>query len=306
MTLHNPHDKLFKAILEDKTLAAAYFRHFLPEELVRALDFESIQLSTGSYIDDRLNASFADVVFTCLLKSQNKSIDLAILIEHKSYVDKNAPFQLLYYVASAWMQALARKQEPKLVIPVLFYHGVEPWEYAGIETFFRDLPDDLYVYLPKFDFVYNNLQSISDDQIWALTNSFLAASFLTMKHYRDNQWLEKNFMALISQNMPEGSNLYWQYLVYFFNFVQLNQQEIMNKLATLPPKKKKEIMTTYEMILEEGRQEGRQEGRSAGEVKKTTEVVILSYKKGLEIGLIADITNLSLEDVQQILKEHGI
>lgn len=80
----------------------------------------------------------------------------------------------------------------------------------------------------------------------------------------------------------------------------------MNKLATLPPKKKKEIMTTYEMILEEGRQEGRQEGRSAGEVKKTTEVVILSYKKGLEIGLIADITNLSLEDVQQILKEHGI
>ncbi len=92
-------------------------------------------------------------------------------------------------------------------------------------------------------------------------SAFIAASFLTMKHYRDNQWLEKNFIALISQNMPEGSNFNWQYLVYFFNFVQLNQQEIMSKLATLPPKKKKEIMTTYEMILE-GRPTGRPTGRS--------------------------------------------
>ena len=67
----------------------------------------------------------------------------------------------------------------------------------------------------------------------------------------------------------------------------------MNKLKTLSPKKKKQIMTTYEMIQKEG------------EVKKATEVVISSYKKGLEIGLIADITNLSVEEVQQILLAQG-
>ena len=58
-------------------------------------------------------------------------------------------------------------------------------------------------------------------------------------------------------------------------------------------------MTTYAKIKEEGKQEGRQEG----EYKKQIEVVLNCFDNKLPIPLIANITQLSEEDVIKILKE---
>ena len=314
MNLNNPHDKLFKAILQDKTLAIDYFQQFLPTHLVKNLDFESLTLTANSYVDDKLSANYADVVFTCKIKNKGTQVDLAILLEHKSYVDKNAPVQLLYYVATAWMQAIANKEKPRLVIPVLFYHGKEPWEYATIEDYFDDLPPELGIFLPNFEFVYNNIQGLSDQALWAITNQVLAISFLTMKHYHDHRWIENNLAALFAQIVPGMTNFNRQLSVYVFNFVQLNQEQIMNKLSTLSANRRKEVMSTYDLLIEEGmikgRQEGRhenhQEGRQEGAAKKTFEVVCAAFTSGITPETIATIVDLSTEEVLQILSNHQL
>jgi predicted transposase/invertase (TIGR01784 family) len=75
----------------------------------------------------------------------------------------------------------------------------------------------------------------------------------------------------------------------------------------------KEMAITYGVIetakfegREEGRQEGRQEGEAIGAAQKTKEVVINSYRKGIATSIIAAITELSENEVIQILKQEGL
>ncbi len=310
MNLNNPHDKLLKAILSDKTLAADYFTHFLPANIAGQIDFDTLQLSSASYIDENLKESFADLVFDCTIKTDGEPIEIALLLEHKSYVDQYAPFQILYYTAAAWMQRIANKQPPRAVIPTLLYHGKEPWDYTTIEDYFANLPKGLNAFLPKFDFVFNNLQAVADDQLWHITNQFLAANFLALKHYFDQQWLENNLRVLFAQSLEGKSKLNWQFHVYVLNFVKLKKQEIMELLLTLPTDQKTDILSTYDQLIEEGMQKGLekglQQGMQKGQRAQKVQSVIASFKNGLELSLIAKITQLSSDEVEQILRDQQL
>ena len=73
-------------------------------------------------------------------------------------------------------------------------------------------------------------------------------------------------------------------------------------MENLPPNKKDEIMNTLELLRQEGRQEGRQEEA----VRRTTELVLSSFKNGLDIQLIGKIMEISTDQVREILKAHQL
>ena len=50
--LHNTHDKLFKSTFSRHDEAVGFFKNHLPESLVRQLDFNSLQLLSGTFVDD--------------------------------------------------------------------------------------------------------------------------------------------------------------------------------------------------------------------------------------------------------------
>ena len=64
-------------------------------------------------------------------------------------------------------------------------------------------------------------------------------------------------------------------------------------------------MTTYSLLTKKYKQEGRQEGEQIGIQKNQSDVVLKSYDNGISIALISNITNLSEEQVKEILKENG-
>jgi predicted transposase YdaD len=49
-----------------------------------------------------------------------------------------------------------------------------------------------------------------------------------------------------------------------------------------------------------GKEEGKQEGIAEGEAKKARETAIAMLAKGLDIGLVADCTGLSVEDINAL------
>ena len=63
----------------------------------------------------------------------------------------------------------------------------------------------------------------------------------------------------------------------------------------------------YETALllgrEEGKAEGKEEGMEKGRIIEKREIVLSSFKKGHSLSLIADIVELSIAEVKQILKE---
>ena len=161
-------------------------------------------------------------------------------------------------------------------------------------------------FVENFDFIYNSLTELSDDQIRLFTNQFLAANFLAMKHFYDQVWLEKNLRTLLSQFIEGKSKLNSQFYVYVLNFVKLKKQEIMELLSTMPTEQTKEILSTYDQLMQEGIQKGLEKGLKKGRQQNLIEVVVSCWHNKLELDLIASITKLSVEQVKEILSQQKL
>src|SRR5690606_35658178 len=59
----SPHDALFKSAFENPQHAAAELRHILPTELTHAIDWSSLRLEPGSFIDPKLADRHSDLLF---------------------------------------------------------------------------------------------------------------------------------------------------------------------------------------------------------------------------------------------------
>jgi hypothetical protein len=66
-SLHQPHDKLFKATFSDPVNAAAFLRHHLGGPLPSLVDWDSLALQSGSFIDPQMAGSEADLLFSTKL-----------------------------------------------------------------------------------------------------------------------------------------------------------------------------------------------------------------------------------------------
>ena len=63
MKLQNPHDRVFKEVFSDISITKDFIQNYLPKEMVKLLDLDSIQLQKDSYVDEKLKKSFSDLVF---------------------------------------------------------------------------------------------------------------------------------------------------------------------------------------------------------------------------------------------------
>ncbi|MBV7329504.1 Rpn family recombination-promoting nuclease/putative transposase [Chloroflexi bacterium TSY] len=63
-SVHHPHDMLFKAVFSNPTETAAFLRAYLPTELSAQFDWSTLHLEEGSYVDEELQQSESDLLFT--------------------------------------------------------------------------------------------------------------------------------------------------------------------------------------------------------------------------------------------------
>jgi predicted transposase/invertase (TIGR01784 family) len=116
---------------------------------------------------------------------------------------------------------------------------------------------------------------------------------LSLRHFDSEDW---NYFSL--------------FIVYKLTVSDIPKEEVKSVIAALPKPYNDHIMSTYEAIkqegIEKGEQIGIQKGEQIGIQKKEVEVVLNSFKNGIEISLIANITNLSENEVTEILKKHGM
>ncbi len=126
------HDKFIRSIFADKQLAADYFVSYLPVELSNQLNFSTLEQVSDSYLSKQLQRSMSDLVYTCALKTNSQKLKIALLIEHKSRVEKYAPVQIGSYLYSGYQKQVTNKEDLSIIIPILFYHGREKWTYKTL------------------------------------------------------------------------------------------------------------------------------------------------------------------------------
>ena len=85
--VENPHDKLFKDLLDDEEELKSFIAEFVGINIKN----ESIEKCNNTYITNQYKLYEADMVY----KIKDKNVYL--LIEHQSTVDVNMPYRMLNY-----------------------------------------------------------------------------------------------------------------------------------------------------------------------------------------------------------------
>jgi predicted transposase/invertase (TIGR01784 family) len=184
MKIQNVHDKFFKETFSRIDVVTNFLEELIDEKLVRKLDLSTLQIDNNSFIDEKLEERFADIVYTCDYAGKGK-VKIALLFEHKSYKENYPHWQLNQYILNVWEASSKQKnKKPIPIIPIVIYHGKEKWDYQPMRSYFENLDEGLLRYIPEFDFHLINLNTIPNEKITNFRNKFLAISTLLFKHSR--------------------------------------------------------------------------------------------------------------------------
>ena len=298
------HDTFIRAIMADKTIAIEYFQNYLPPFVAGQLDFSTLTQLPDVYVSAELQKTMSDIVYSCQRKDGRGEIKVSLLIEHKSYPDKYSPVQIGSYIFSGMQKQIeAKEKQLSPIIPVLLYHGKGRWQYQTLSDLFKTLDPGWQKFIPDFDYVYNNLGEISDQQVEALNNKFLVASLLALKHTFEREWLEANVLRLLqlSDNAPE--NLQSSLIVYTFGRSGLKEEQIIAIIETLPITVKATIMSTLDIFVEKGEKIGVEKGEKIGFDKALQRNTRNMLFEGFSVNIICKVLEVTPEYVARVQKE---
>ena len=288
--INNVHDKFIRAILSDRAIAEDYFKTFLPKSVSSLLNFSSLTQLPDTYLSKELQKTMSDIVYTCRGKDNGIETKVCLLIEHKSYPDRNTPVQIGGYIFSALQKQIDNKEELTPIIPILLYHGKGTWGYQTLSDLFKNLLPEWKHFIPDFDYVYNNLGEISDESVEALNNKFLAASLLTLKHSFQKDWLERNAVRILILSEGVNSNLQECLIVYLVDRGELKEEEIENSLNLVSSSLKQTVMNAFEVREKRGKIEGIEIGSQKTRLDVVRNLTKLAVLSDDQIALATDVT----------------
>src|SRR5918996_529656 len=131
--IHHPHDLMVRAVLSDLTEASSFLRAHLPDEVSQGLNWSTLRLAEGSFVDDDLRGSETDLLYEIERVSSQDTVWLYVLLEHQSTPDRWMRFRLLKYCCRIWEQSFRdqpEQRELRPIVPLVFYQGERSWSYS--------------------------------------------------------------------------------------------------------------------------------------------------------------------------------
>jgi conserved hypothetical protein (putative transposase or invertase) len=257
-----PHDSFFKQIFSNPKRVKLLLDIFAKDV---AKSINSISLVNTEKFSSKSQKFMLDLLFSCKVKDQDAYI--RIVLEHKSYLDKELPIQLLYYNAAIWEEAIKEKEYYPPIINIVFYHGKGEWNMPTSLPVLED--QNLEKYVSKLNYILIDLNKVSDEDIISETYQDLCAQWamLAMKHIFDSI---KGFIKVLeliadyikTHDYIETSHCIFLTLDYIVS-VKDNPEEVESILKELTGGDEK-VMTLTEKWMMEGLQKGLQEGLEKG------------------------------------------
>jgi predicted transposase/invertase (TIGR01784 family) len=271
-----PHDTIFKAAFEHPAHAAGLFRDLLPNSLTDALDWDTLALEPGSFVDPSLIKSHSDLLFSAQLDGQK--LLLYVLLEHQSRVDRRMTFRVLRYLTRIWDRHLEQVGEPlPLIIAIIVSHAPGGWTAP---TRFHDLIsptpasiEGVQALVPSFEILVEDLAHLSNEDLQDLAlAAFPKLVLWALRDARDAEQLERNLddwattfaEALTAPSGIEAVSLVFRYIAFVCE--GLHFDEFRAKLREQLPETERPAMTMAEELMQKGRAEGRAEGRVEGQI----------------------------------------
>jgi len=265
----NPHDKLFKEVYSNKTNAVSFLKNYLPEQILKITDLDSLELCKDSFIEKDLQEFYSDMLYKVNFNAEPGFI--YCLFEHKSYPDNLIHLQLLEYMLKIWKLELKQHKSDKLpvIIPLVLYHGRQKWKTKENLSSILNCPNKhLSKYIPDFKYILYDLSKYSDNQITGTKINQI--TLLSFKYVFGEDFIDKlpEIFTLFKNMSDKKTDLqFFETLILYIlsNVEDITTEQLISKVKdTLPEGKGDIIMTLAEQLRNEGRNEGREQGLEQG------------------------------------------
>ncbi|MCF6240062.1 MAG: Rpn family recombination-promoting nuclease/putative transposase [Bacteroidales bacterium] len=287
------HDKFFKKIFSKKENIKELLFEILPDEIVKKLNLETIELDSTEYIDEKLRTNFSDLVYNCRYKEQ--IIKISLLFEHKSSPEQYPHFQLNRYMLNIWQTQLSQKQKLTQVIPIILYHGKKKWQKKSFTEYFKIKDELLNKYIPEFEYLLFDVNIVSNDEITQIfKNIQVRISLLVLK----NIFTPEKFLREINTvfkgineilDTEEGDKFFEQVSAYIILSTNIELPKIIKTMETVSHKAKEKFISTGLKLYNQGVEEGIEKGIEKGVIK----VAFSMLKKGFSDKEILDVTGIT-------------
>jgi len=299
--MQRPHDKLFRSVFADPHEAASFLRLHLPPALAERLDWASLTLEETSFVDEALQESESDLLYTVRAQETEQVSHLYVLFEHQSSPDKWMRFRLLKYMCRIWDASFKQhpdQKELRAIIPLVFYQGEQRWRYT---TEFADLFGEHergYEFLPHFVHFLVDQSGLPAEQTQGGLKARVA-QLLLMAAVQQSARVALSYAAqLVARVAQDGGVNYLEVFVVYLAATQERQvvEAFVAQVGQYAVDMGGDMVTYAEELKQEGWQKGRQEGRREGEIKTIERLLAV----GVEWILITKATGITPSQFQAL------
>jgi len=299
-SIENPNDKLVRLVFSDPVEAASFLQANLPESLTKELQWQSLTLVKGTFIDDEFQDTASDLLFLVKSFSVGKDLFLYVLFEHQSKPEKWMRFRLFKYMGRIWDESFKKFPKQNFLIPVIplvFYQGKKKWSYS---TKFRDLfrPNQRRAdFIPDFGHILVDQSGIKSEEIKGALKARITQLLLLAAYH--NEAKAKVFEILpellmqIEQEPTNGLN----FPVIFARYLaQTQSPEDVEKLI----ERTKQLSAKIGGQMLTAAQAWTLQGEKRGELVKEVEMVERFLKAGVAWDVVVNATGITQEKLQEL------
>jgi len=303
-----PHDAMVRAVLSDLSEASSFLQRYVPEELSRTLNWSTLRLYPGSFVDEDLRRSQTDVLYEVERVENDASLWLYILLEHQSTPDRWMRFRLLKYCCRIWDMHLAQRPTPRElrpIAPLVFYQGERTWSHS---TEFADLFAESvrdWSWTPRFRHELIDQSRLQPEEVRGELKEQLMQLLLIAAYHPALAWISQAaaLLASLSSMPPSGGVNYIRVFVRYLLSTQEPERvaAFREALRQQAPEVGENLMTTYaQELLAEGEERGEQKGA----LKTRVEVIEGLLREGVAWAVIERATGVG-ETQFQALKQQA-
>ncbi|MCS7035661.1 MAG: Rpn family recombination-promoting nuclease/putative transposase [Saprospiraceae bacterium] len=319
------YDLLFKIFFGDVRVVGQLLREFVPRWALEGVDFSYLKRHPTEHVSGRFGTSFSDAIYESRLK-KDRNTRVLFLFEHKSTPPRTPiHLQLLDYMLQLWEDDEKNKRPLTQLVLVVLYHGELEWKYRLFYEYFKHLSKGRRRFIPNFDYVLVNLNTIPVETIEALSRSkHLRSMLLALKFARNLEQLTQRLPVILALD-EEDEKMLRQALIYFLEKIYAMQdRNFAEELQEGVPKdvqeafeilendywmrRKSELMERIRQVgIEEGFEKGIEKGRQ--DLARETVMNLLRRFPDMSDADVCSITGLDEETVcalrQKLAEEHG-
>ncbi len=282
------HDALFRLMISDPARAGQLLRDYLPPDVVARLDPEHPPAHVeGTMIDGEGGRTQSDALFRLRLRGGSEVIVYALL-EHKSQLDHRTPLQLVRYMLRIWGKELDSGNFPDgglpLIIPMVFFHGREPWSVPCSIQDMIHAPEGLEHFARSFGhYVLHDLGQIAPREL--SRSAPVRAALLALARAFGESVSDAEADLLVAGVAETEFGRY--ILTYIIEQVSLPPERIeaaLRRTGTDPETVEEVMGTAAQIWMEQGKAEGIAKGKAEGIAKGKAEGIAEGKAEGIAEG----------------------